>query len=416
LRWRRGAAWLGLLLLSAIPVPAEDGAGFFADPPTLVGLGAAWSSANGGVQLNLSGRLLLEGYFPDDHPAWLINETEAFAAGELSLFSDLFLGEHLLVVNELRLDRGETPTADEWDPRIEQLFLRYTPWLEHQAYLQLGRFVSPFGAYPQRHDTPADPFIRPPLPYEFRTMICPSLAPGSNDGFIYWRDVPERFRSMGAPVIWNSPYQIGAMVAAAGGPVSARLAMMNSAPSSPPDDWNYVPGDHYDPSWVAHLSYRVLPELSVGVSYNIGPYSETEIEETLPEGTSINDFDQEIWGFELNFTSGWTELRGEVFLDRWEVPNVIDDPEDVSYYLELKRKLSTSVWVAARYGGIHFRRIAESDGELDLWDYDVQRWQVAVGYRINRAMEVRAEMMWNDIDSPVEEVGDLLSLQLRWAF
>ena len=62
------------------------------------------------------------------------------------------------------------------------------------------------------------------------------------------------------------------------------------------------------------------------------------------------------------------------------------------------------------------RRIAEDSGELEQWDYDVERWQVAAGYRLNRAMEVRAEMMWNSIDSPYEEVGDLLSLQFRWEF
>ena len=49
-------------------------------------------------------------------------------------------------------------------------------WKEDFA-IQVGRFASPFGSYPGRHLTPVDPFIRPPLPYDYRTINSRTVAP-----------------------------------------------------------------------------------------------------------------------------------------------------------------------------------------------------------------------------------------------
>lgn len=402
----------GLLALMLL-LPGAT-AGLHAEPAP--GPGIHYISADGRFQVDFSGRLQLTGYLPGEAPALLITETDPFAAGRLNLFADIFWGDRLYGLLELQADRGEVPSNGPLEGRIRQAFLRYTFLPSQNLHLQVGIFVSPFGAYSQRHGSTADPFIRPPLSHEYRTMICPGLAPGANDKFIGWKNIPHLFRPTGAPAIWGVPYQAGAMVSGDFGKWSFRAAAMNSAPSSDPVQWKPDFKQTWNYSFVSHLGYRFSPELTVGVSFNYGPYSLGEIKETLPDGYDINDYNQILWGINAVYTRGRLAVRAEWFHDTWEVPNVIDPPVDISYYLEISYKFLPGFYAALRYNGMHFNKIAYTNGETSKWDYDVQRLQAAVGYRFSPRLEVRAEYMWNRSTGPEDPKDNLLALQWIWQF
>jgi len=373
-------------------------------------------SKGGGFQADIGGRLELSGYLPQSEPSWLIDETGPFFSGRLSLFTDIFLGSRLYGLVEFRVDRGEVHSNGPIKTRIQQGFLRYTFLSSRRLHLQLGKFVSPFGEYSQRHHTAADPFIRPPLLHEYRTMICPGFAPRFNDGFIRWKDDPDRFRPIGAPIIWATPYQPGIMLFGSIGKFDFRLAAVNSAPSSDPVQWvpDFNQGWNY--SIVAHLGWRISPELTVGISFDHGPYSLESIKEMLPPGASINDYYQEMLGLNATYTRGKIAVRMELIFDAWEVPNVIEYPRDISYYLEVKYKFLPGLFGAVRYNGIYFNKIPYSNGEKDKWDYDVQRWQLGVGYAFSRRLEVRAEYMINRTIGPYDPEDNLFALQWTWRF
>lgn len=394
----------GLLSAAAPPSPGID-----------------YISPRGTFQVALSGRLHLEGYLPADEPAYLIYETNAFASGRLSLFADVFLGKRIYGLIELRADRGEIPSNDSLEVRIEQAFLRYSLLPSKTLQIQIGKFVSPFGDFSQRHDSAADPFIRPPLLHEHRTMICPGIAPGNNDGFINWKYRPEEFRPTGAPIIWAVPYQVGAMLFGSAGKINFRAAVMNSAPSSDPVQWDLDLKQSWNYSLVGHLGWHINPELTVGVSFNYGPYSLEEIEEDLEYeygygSSSINDYNQILWGFNVNYAKGRLALRAELMLDTWQVPNVIDDPKDISYYIEMMYKFLPGVYGAVRYNAIHFNKISYTDGSKAQWDFNVRRIQVGAGYRFNRKTEIKAEYMFNMMSGPVDPKDNLFAIQWIWKF
>jgi adenylate cyclase len=378
--------------------------------------GLHYTSADGKFQLDFSGRLQVGGYLPQSAPAWLITETDPFVSGRLSLFTDIFLGERLYGLVELRTDRGEVPSDGPVKFRIEQAFVRWTLLESRSLHLQAGKFVSPFGAYNQRHDSAADPFIRPPVFHEYRTMICPGIAPGSNNGFIRWKFIPDEFRSTGAPVIWGVPYQAGVMLFGNVGRFSFRAAAMNSAPSSGPVQWDLDFNQEWNYSIVAHAGWHPIPELTLGVSFNYGPYSLEDIEYDLAYGSGINDYNQLMWGFNAEFTLGRTAVRAELIIDTWEVPNVIDNPRDISYYLEMSVKFLPGLYGALRYSAIHFNKISYSNGEKEQWDYNVQRLQMGLGYRFSPALEMKAEYMLNRTAGPADPKDNLLSLQWVWRF
>lgn len=406
------ATAIALALLAAAPALRAQ------QLPTLEELGVRWTSPDGAIQVKPSGRLDVEGYLPGDAPPWLIPTTHAFVAPRASLLLDVFAGERVSALVELRADRGEAPADRPIEARVEQAWLRVAPVSGADVSVQAGKFVSPFGGWTQRHASlAADAFIRPPLPYDYRTVICANFLPGTAAGFLGWKDDPAFFRPMGAPPVWNAPYQAGVMASGAWRRLSARVAVMNSAPSSEPWEWNELFTGKQGPSDVANVGLRISPELSVGVSYDRGGYLiDHPGGAAIPAGHEIADYLQELWGFEAAFARGPVELRGEVILDRWEVPNVAEDPRDLSYYAEGKVKLSPGLFVAGRYSGIRFNRIGDGAGPDVRWDYPVDRVQLAAGYRLSRTTEVRAEYMLNATDAPPAASDDLVSVRWSWSF
>ncbi|NIQ52806.1 MAG: hypothetical protein GWN71_04920, partial [Gammaproteobacteria bacterium] len=69
------AAGLGSIVLLALLTGAGGTAGQGGGLPALRDLGLSYISPSGFLQVELSGRLDLEGYLPQDEPAWIIPAT-----------------------------------------------------------------------------------------------------------------------------------------------------------------------------------------------------------------------------------------------------------------------------------------------------------------------------------------------------
>ena len=198
---------LATLLLSGSLAVASAGSATLAaqDWPTLSDAGIAYLSSDGGVKLDVSGQLDLEVLTFTGHNAGLAYGRGTFVAPRIRLFTDVFLGDRVYGLLELRSDRGEAPTVDVWEARVEQVFARVSNLAGTFAIdtfaIQAGRFASPFGSYAGRHLTMIDPFIRPPLTYDYRTIISRTTAPPDADRFLEWKDEPAMFRHRGAPPI-----------------------------------------------------------------------------------------------------------------------------------------------------------------------------------------------------------------------
>ncbi|MCP5049103.1 MAG: porin family protein [bacterium] len=109
-------------------------------------------------------------------------------------------------------------------------------------------------------------------------------------------------------------------------------------------------------------------------------------------------------------------LRAELLWDTWEVPNVTDNPRDLSYYLEIMYKFRPGFYGAFRYNAIHFNKISLSSGGKEQWDYNIQRWQLGLGYRFSPVLEVKAEYMLNHTSGPMDPKDDLVAIQWTLRF
>ncbi len=381
--------------------------------PTLADAGVGYLSEEGTFQVDLSGQLDLESFwFQSDENAL---SGLAFGSGYLfapraRLFLDTFYGDHVYALVEWRGDRGEAPTADFWEARLEQAYLRVGN-VSGSFSLQGGIFASPFGSYSDRHLSVIDPFIRPPLMYDYRTVISRRWSPQNADWFSRWKDNPAEWRRDGAPPIWDVPYQWGAMTKLGSGRVKVRLAAMNSAPSSEPADW-YEFDVVQALSWIGGVEVRVSPEVSVGASYNKGPYARNEIPNSpanVPPGFT---YDQEMWAADIAFARGPVMLRAEMVHDSWVVPNVDEEAVDIGFNAEAQMDLSARWSAAVRFGRIDFRELSG----LGDWDWDVQRLEGGIGYRIARNAGVMAGYASTWDAGPLDPGDDLTSIRLWWGF
>ncbi len=413
-----------LLLASALALPgsleAQGG-----ELPTLADAGLEYVSPSGYFQVGLSGQLDIEGFRFSNHQAglaWVDAPSKYLVAHRLRLFTDVFVGDRVYGLMELRTDRGPTPNDGDVQGRVEQAFLRVSN-LAGSMSLQVGRFASPFGSYAGRHLTEVDPFVRPPLPYDFRTVQSRTVAPPSAGVFLNWKGNPETFRHKGAPPMWEVPYQWGAMLAGLAGPWSYRLAAMNSAPSSEPEAWGFDWDRFQSPSWVAGLGLTVSPELRFGASYNRGPWLEDVTGGAPPPGFNRSDYVQEMVSADVTLARGPVMVRGEVVHDRWEVPNLSEHPSDLGYSLEVQADVAAGVYVALRYSGLDFSFLDDglgtSSSRIDggaQWDYDIRRYEGSVGYRVARNAGVIASWFTQVQHGSGDSDGDLAAVRLWWAF
>jgi hypothetical protein len=397
------ALTVSLALLASSPSHAQ-----VFDLPTLEQAGVRYDSPGGLVQIVPSARIDVDLFVPQDEPAWHLEGTSPFVAGRVSLFTDVFIGRHLFFSSEVRVDRGQPARSGPLRLHLQQAFVRYTPVAGRNVSVQAGKFVAPFGGYPGRAHTKADPFVRPPLAYDYRTVMSATEFPAANDGVFTWKDRPP-FRAAGLPVVWAVPYPVGATVTVGHGPVSGVGGVATSAVSADPSDWDRWRIDApAGLSALGQVRWRVRPELHVAVSYAHGPYMDPEID--APRQA------QETWGLDATFERGRVALRGELLVNRWEVFRVNESTRDVSGYVEAQATLAAGWFVAARANAITFRDLPRSSGVRDRWDYDMSRYQFGTGYRLGRASEIRGEYMINRTVGREDPRDDLLSLQWTFTF
>jgi len=442
-------------LLAALPLVPTALVAQGGEWPTLTGAGIEYLSQSGFMQVSLSGQLDLETVhigkswaglawreageepLPTDREGCAVCHVGMGVRGDggalqtfrLRMFADIFVGDHIYALVEGRGDRGHVPTDGGAVARVEQAYLRIATQ-QGFAGVQAGRFVSPFGSYALRHLTTVDPFLRPPLIYDYRTVISRDLPPTDETNLLEWKHATEFFRKPGAPPVWDVPYQWGAMIFGAVGPVDLRVAAMNSAPSSTPEAWGFERERLEDPSWVLAARTGVSPYLDLGFSYSRGPWMEeiTGGKIQAPPGSpagaeppSYRDFDQEIFSVDISFARGPMMLRAEAMLDHWAVPNLASRPTERLYSVEVLWDLVPGLLVAGRIGYIDFRPLddglgaASPDGPVD-WDNDVTRYEASLGYRLARNAGILLSAFEQIQSNEVDADSRFFGIRLWWAF
>lgn len=169
------------------------------------------------------------------------------------------------------------------------------------------------------------------------------------------------------------------------------------------------------PSLVAGVTAAVTPELALGASYNRGPWLEELTRGTFPAGRDRWYYLQTLVSVEATWARGPVMIRGEAVHDEWEVPNVPEAPVELGGNVEVQADLAAGLFVGVRAGVLDFRPVEVSTGTRD-WDYDVERYEASLGYRLDRNAGILASWASQSGRSTLERAESLLAVRLWWAF
>ena len=153
----------------------------------------------------------------------------------------------------------------------------------------------------------------------------------------------------------------------------------------------------------------------MGFSFSTGPYLSPESSNDLPKGKKISDYDQITFGGDIAYAWHHWQLWGEVFLSRFEVPNV-GNADLAAYYLELKYKITARLFAAGRWNQELFGQVKDGLGGEQGWGNDMYRADLALGYRFTRHLQTELQYSFGHRNSTLQQGEQLLAAQVTAKF
>jgi len=425
---RRNFSWIVQAIRTAIALVAMTGAattvtgGLLEDVEDRL----SFTAFQGRLRLKLSGTLDLEAYDVDEPAPALVYTTKHFLLNpRLTVYLDAQLDSHVYCFAQARIDRGFDPSDEGAQIRLDEYAIRISPSQDEAIpKIQAGKFATAVGNWVRRHDSWDNPFIDAPMPYDNLLGLWDVTAPGSPEAILYWGHVPfdgvrtfgdgysdKRFR---LPVIWGPDYASGVSITGKLATLQYAFEIKNAALASRPESWDLTRNDFNYPTFSGRVEFKPNVMWDFGVSGSIGPYLQPEAASTLPTGSSIGDYRQILVGQDIAFAWHHFQLWAEVFETRFEVPNV-GNADLLSYYLEAKYKITSQLFVAARwnqrlYGTVPFH------GASTKWGDDLWRVDVAIGYRLSAYMQLKLQCSFTHHDIDIQQGDRLLAAQLTLRF
>jgi hypothetical protein len=334
-------------------------------------------------------KFLIEGIFDaelhrtDAHSRLLSrNDGDLSILGRLQLWAALQVSPGVQIYALAEIETDDSSGERETEAEIEQFALRYTSRSSPYFFFEAGRILSPLGAYSNRHLSTQNPLI-------------------------------------GQPHIYITTYPLGIQAAGSSGWLDYRAALVDQ-PDIKPD---FIPADP-ESAFRPALGFGVtpFPELRFGFSYTEGPYLNRQLNPGLPAGTGWRDFDQQVLGFDFQFSRGYLEFNGQLVVSRYDVPFHSYSTDDKSYYLELKYTWTPRLYGALRYGNNKGTAIEHmGDSSWLGQNIEFRDLEVGLGYRFSPDTLFKVAYRSDHWDTPVSrenpvENGHSLSLQLSHHF
>ncbi|HVF71219.1 MAG TPA: hypothetical protein VM940_06390 [Chthoniobacterales bacterium] len=351
-----------------------------------------FSAFDNNVRARFSGTLELEAYqFEGPAPGLIFTTGDALFNPRLSLFFDAQVGPALYFFTQTRFDRGFDPTDDGPQLRLDEYALRFTPWEDSRLNIQIGQFSTVIGNWVPRHLSWDNPFVNAPVPYENVTAIEDHRAPYNPDLSV--GPPEEKYEYL--PVIWGPSYATGLSVAGRLGQFDYAAEVKNAALSSRPESWPITRMEFDHPTVSGRLGFRPNEMWNFGFSASDGAYFRPEAIPTLPFGTNIGDYHQQLLGQDISFAWHHWQFWAEFFEARFEVPG-FTDAETFIYYLEAKYKFTPQLFGAVRWNQQFFNNVTNVFGETAPWGRDLWRAEVAAGYRFTPHTQLKVQYSFQD--------------------
>ncbi len=331
-------------------------------------------------------------WFPPDGDTWTVSP-------RFTLTADAFLGDNLYGFFKFRLDDGVHPGVgraygDSTQTRIDELFIRYSG--SELFTFQIGQYTPIFGNFLSRQNSWDMGLISYPHLYEGVTSVSDFAAAPNAAEFAARRNTPDS-KLTWLPIVWAPLYSMGATAFGNWEGWGYAINFMNSAPSSRGLAWNNIDFTH--PSWILRLERKFGPDLTIGINYNNGPYFRVDRESVLPPGTTLSNFRQTFYSLDIAWAYRKFQVWGELFYNTFDIPNVGDDAEILSYYLEGRWSFAQKWWASLRWNQETYNQILTNPATEEDWDNPLYRVDLGLGFRYARHGQIKVQYSFQEQDA-----------------
>jgi hypothetical protein len=329
----------------------------------------------------------------------------------------------------------EIRSEDTEQFRPYALYFRVRPWPTRAFDVQVGRIPPVFGAYSRHVYGTDNSLIGQPLAYQYLTSLRPDAIPENADELLLmrgrgWRpsysvSAGSPPQATGVPIISAYQWDVGIEANLDTRQFEAAAAVTSGTLSNP-----RVDDDNDGRQFSARVGWKPVVGLVIGASYAHGEWLNGALRNkqasVIPPG---ENFPQEAFGVDLEYSRDYWLVRGEMILSRWRLPKLgtpfIDGPLDAtSGFVETRYRFTPRFFAAARVDGLTFSKITGSniigvtpfDGLPHSWDAPVSRIEVGGGVYLQRNLIARAVVQRNWRDGGLVHDKTYVSGQLAFWF
>jgi hypothetical protein len=321
-------------------------------------------------------------------------ERDALRMARLRLFGQWRVAPPVSVIGEIR-----TENADALD--VAALYVRWRPLSTHEFDIQAGRIPPVVGSFARRAYGRDNLVIGLPLAYQYLTSLRPDALPATVDDVLRmrgrgWRPafpIGSQAIEPGVPLVSSTRWDTGVEARWRTGLVEMAGALTRGAPAVP-----VVRETNDDYQWSGRVAVHVPAGLTLGISGARAAWIEDDVLALMPAARR-GDRGQTVVGADVELGLGHWLIRGEVLRSTFEIP-ILMVPSEVrlrawSGFVDGRYRWHPRWQVAARAERIGFDRVVGSSGVPTPWDAAVTRIEGVIGFRVTRAIDVRAGWQHN---------------------
>jgi len=355
------------------------------------------------------------------------NDNE-FSTLRLNLEAQITIAPRVTLNMEYLFDEAAYGTAalTYLNPWVTFTQVLNRPWLN----LQVGKLPLAFGTWGERVRSLNNPVIGVPLLSGYHTSLKSDALPLNGDlllaraglgqfGFNYG---PSGNFFKGMPVVYEACWDTGVEVFGAAGSLEYAGMLSYGTPGAAIMNGQE---NNDEPGFTGRLGLSHLPGplfgARVGVSAATGAYLPRTA--PVPAGHRPEEYDQIVFGTDLEYGLGPVVVRSEIIRNRWEMPED-HTPEHwlpahvdlTAWFVESRVDITPMIFLGGRYDAMKFDKITSPTGDAESWDESLHRIEVGATWRPDRNWAVRySYQMWRYVEYRRLD-ADLYALQLRMQF
>ncbi len=311
-----------------------------------------------------------------------------------TLFCDVVITSRLTVFNQIVLHpTSSTAISNLWRPIVQFAAIKHP---HYELFLEMGKLSTTFGSYGPRAYSNHNPLLTTPLTHHYFTSLRAAQLPLDNTDLLksWGQGNASLFTGFsgggnpapraGLPIIYDGCWDTGVRAFGSLWRLEYSLGLTHGTLSDPKQTGV---DNNEGKQVITRVAAVPFVGLVVGTSFARGAYLDASVANALkPLGKKPEDFVQEAFGFDAAYEIGHFKVLGELVLNRWEMPRIVDvqgNPTDLTctgWYVEGRYAFLPGWYGAVRYDRITFGKIADKAGQAVSWDDDIWRVEGGLGY------------------------------------